>query len=157
MSDKEKKGIDLTVKSLRKKYPFVKGWVMEEGEEYNYVFHITLFVDPIEAIKFIADKYDVEIYPSDLLLNYIIKRNPEGYDASVLMLYASIEGEGGTMLNSTSPVWESLFEMTYKLKQEMNDRLSDSYVVLPDEYKIAGEKGYKTPMIHRYRMTPEKD
>lgn len=163
MTDKEKKGIDLVVKSLRKQYPFVKGWYMGDGDEYTYVFHINLLVDPIEAINFIADKYDVEIYPSNLLLNYIIKRNPEGYDASVLMLYTSIEGEGGEMLNSSNTAWDSLFEVTYKLKEEMNNRLSDGYSLLPDDYQIsdsyktASGKGYKVPMIHRYRITPEKD
>jgi len=157
MTDKEKKGIDLTVKSLRKQYPFVKGWYMDKTEEYTYVFHINLLVDPIEAINFIADKYDVEIYPSNLLLNYIIKRNPEGYDATVLMLYTSIEGEGGEMVNSSDSVWDSLFEITYKLKEEMNNRLSDGYSLLPDDYKIETIKDYKIPMIHRYRITPEKD
>jgi hypothetical protein len=156
MTDKEKKGIDLTVKSLRKQYPFVKGWYMVD-DSYTYVFHINLLVDPIEAINFIADKYDVEIYPSNLLLNYIIKRNPEGYDATVLMLYTSIEGEGGEMVNSSDSVWDSLFEITYKLKEEMNNRLSDGYSLLPDDYKIETIKDYKIPMIHRYRITPEKD
>ena len=156
MTDKEKKGIDLTVKSLRNQYPFVKGWYMVDGS-YTYVFHISLLVDPIEAINYIAEKYDVEIYPSGILLG-LIKRRPKDYDSTVLMLYSSAEGEGGEMLDSKDDAaWNSLFEITYKLKQDMNDRLFDGYSLLPDDYKIEAQKGYKIPMIHRYRITPEKD
>ena len=156
MTDKEKKGIDLTVKSLRKQYPFVKGWYMVD-DSYTYVFHINLLVDPIEAINYIAEKYDVEIYPSGILLG-LIKRRPKDYDSTVLMLYSSAEGEGGEMLDSKDDAaWNSLFEITYKLKQDMNDRLSDGYSLLPDDYKIETQKGYKIPMIHRHRIIPEKD
>ncbi len=155
MTDKEKKGIDLTVKSLRKQYPFVKGWYMVDGS-YTYVFHISLLVDPIEAINFIAEKYNVEIYPSDILLG-LIKRRPEDYDSTVLMLYSSVEGEGGKMIHSYDDAWDSLFNITYKLKEDMNDRLSDSYSLLPDDYKMVANRGYKIPMIHRYSIIPEKE
>lgn len=151
MTDKEKKGIDLTVKSLRKQYPFVKGWDYDENsDDYKYSLYINLLIDPIESINFIREKYGIEFYPSRTLIDMVTKR-PDEYETPVLMLYSSVEGEGGEMMGSSNEAWSDTFNKLYDIKLEMVERLNDKYNMLPDEYKVP-----KTLSLQRYRITPEK-
>ena len=151
LTNNEKKGINLTVKGLAKKYPFVKGWdYNEESDDYTYSFYINLLIDPIESINFIREKYGIEFYPSRTLIDMVTKR-PDEYETPVLMLYSSVEGEGGEMMGSSNEAWSDTFNKLYDIKLEMVERLNDKYNMLPDEYKIP-----KALSLQRYRITPEK-
>lgn len=151
LTNNEKKGIDLTVKGLAKTYPFVKGWdYNENSDDYTYSLYINLLIDPIESIEFIREKYGIELYPSRTLIDIVTKR-PDEYETPVLMLYGSVEGEGGQMISPDNDAWSDTFNKFYDIKLEMVERLNDKYNMLPDEYKVP-----KTLSLQSYRITPEK-
>lgn len=58
------KGIDIVVKSISKKYPFIKGWEFNDNwESWETLIVINFFVDYNEFKKYIGDKkYRKSIY-----------------------------------------------------------------------------------------------
>ena len=58
LNKKQEKGIDLVIKSVSKKFPFIKGWTLNEVKEDNYVIiFIDLYVDIEDYLK------NFDLYP----------------------------------------------------------------------------------------------
>ena len=141
MTDKEKKGIDLTVKSLRKQYPFVKGWVLNElkddGDSYIMIF-IDLYIDIEEYLK------NFDLYPSSFIQRYPDKK---GISSGALWYWGS-EEPNGQYVGSNDEAYSKYGETSKQINQHIREILNDRYEQLPEEYQVRFHNdimGYETP------------
>jgi hypothetical protein len=107
LTDKQIKGIDLAVKALRKKYPFITEWgEYDKWEDYSVRLYVNLKVDP----QLLADYVKGEVSND-------IPRN---------IFYLQDLLEWGTY------DWDELKELQEKIEED----LEMAYEYLPDEYKV---------------------
>lgn len=114
------KGIDLSVKSVSKKFSFVKGW--EFSEDYDkYVSHlyINILIDIFEVAELL--KYQVKDY-------YI--NNLESVQSSALSPFLKIK-DSSDYTND-----EQVFEDAYSLGRDVDNALNYFYDILPEKFKL---------------------
>ena len=110
LTDKQIRGIDLAVKALRKKYPFITGWgEYDKWEDYN----VNLFVD-------------IQIDPQ-LLADYVKGEVSNDLPNNIYFLQDLLEW--GTFN------WDEIGELQTKIEND----LQLSYEYLPDEYRVEYE------------------
>lgn len=62
-TDKQIRGIDLTIKALSKKFPFIEGWEFtEDFIKYDVSLYINLYVDLDELKEYVGEKEVKEYY-----------------------------------------------------------------------------------------------
>jgi hypothetical protein len=122
LTDSQIRGIDLSVKALKKVFPFVTGWKLDDTwEKYETKIYLDLFIDYKELSKIV----DLEIRP------YFIDRieSGEGYTSSAIL----------TMFEWNayqSEEWEKISQLSFDLHQKINSTLNQAYGFMPDEIKI---------------------
>lgn len=117
------KGIDLSIKAISKKYPFVKGWrFIDNYQQYKAHLYIDIIVDWIEVAKF----YGKEIKP------YWVKEfeNGEYADSSLIDSYMFVNP------SHTEEGYQEFFENSYKETKKINSLLNSIYSSLPSEFQI---------------------
>lgn len=115
------KGIDLSVKSAAKKYPFIKGWEFSKDfEKYALHLYITLIVDYDEVAKF----YKTEIHPSFSDRKYPLK-------SSLIFTFLK-----SNPMNWDSPEYKEFFNTSYNETQNIRATVNNVYQLLPDELSI---------------------
>lgn len=145
LTDKQKKGIDLSVKSLRKKFPFVKGWEPDnDNEVYLMSFFINLFIDFFEMSEF---------YGKETRRFWVDMYNKYGAEEMVShSLVSFIETD------DDKPIYDTpLSEEMYKQSDKIQNQLNTTYDMLPNEYKILVETpfndgGSKNITISKYKQ-----
>jgi len=119
--EKEKKGIDLTIKMLKKSYPYIIGWkYSEEHPESPVYINIDIICD-IEKTK--------EFYNSDLKWYY--KKNPENIKEDDYAYPFTILEIGEKMTS------EEKFEEHRKFRKQLNE----IYEMLPENLIILSKWG----------------
>lgn len=129
-----KKGIDVTIKLLSKKFPFIVGWVLSEPlDKYNYSLYIDLMVD-IDKVK---DYYGLDI--SDMYKKY-----PE---------WMFDEKSGNKAYPFSALNYEGVFEDPYLENKKILETLNDIYEDIPDslKYNATGIQNTKDLSIDGYR------
>lgn len=119
LTDKQIRGIDLVVKSISKKYPFILGWEFTETwKKYHYHLYINLYVD----WKLISEFYNQPL--RDFYINY-----PEqvGGGAS-LFSYLDFD-----KLVTTQ---DSFFEKGYNEGMKIKSLMGNLYNGLPEEFQV---------------------
>jgi hypothetical protein len=113
LSNKERRGIDISVKALTKKYPFVKGWSLtKDWNKYNTMTGIDIYVN----------FFDLSDY-SGLRMNDYWKKElmtPKEHTTYALGGYLEYPREDSTM---------------FELRRKLESTLEDLYVHLPDDMK----------------------
>lgn len=110
LTDKQIRGVDLAVKSLRKKYPFITGWgEYDKWEDYN----VNLFVD-------------IKIDPQ-LLAEYMKSKVSNDFPNNIYFLQ--------DLLEWNTFDWDEVGELQTKIEND----LQLSYEYLPDEYRVEYE------------------
>jgi hypothetical protein len=119
---KQIRGVDLVVKSMAKKYPYVKGWKFDEDyEKWTTTLYIDLFIDwkkygefyGYKMRKYYEERYD-EIYGT------LISTSPQVFFTDSL---DDSEREG-------------FFEAGYGNNQKFKMTLIELYGMLPEEFII---------------------
>jgi hypothetical protein len=107
LTDKQIKGIDLAVKAVRKKYPFITEWgEYGDWENYRVRLYVNLKVDP------------------QLLADYVKGEVSNDIPRNIFYLQDLLEWETYN--------WDELKELQEKIEED----LEMAYEYLPDEYKV---------------------
>jgi hypothetical protein len=122
ISEKQIKGIDLSVRATKKVFSFIKGWEFApDWEKYSTVIYINLYIDFIELGKFL----NMEVR------EYWLERVESGEKiVSGAILSPFDWGDYGT------DDWEKIAEISHKLRLKINDTLSKAYEFIPDDMSI---------------------
>ena len=111
----ERRGVDLVIKALKKKYNFIKGWnVDDEYREYNNTLFINLIVD----LDKVSDYFGLRVRPT--IKKLFDERQPEWYGRDVYALTAYLEEPQG-------------YEEGYNTKQHMIELAQTLYKQLPPQ------------------------
>lgn len=148
LTKRQEKGIDLVVKSLRKRFPFIKGWELsEDNERFQVTFFIELLIDFFEMAEF----YGKEIRPA-WARRYRMDGPKDIYSSSLAAMIDIDDGE---------PMFDGpTFNEMYENNSEIKKYLANVYGMLPDEFKIVRNDGkdffgnlrYKDLSIDNYKQ-----
>jgi hypothetical protein len=124
------KGIDISVKLLSKKFPFIVGWKLAEPlDKYEYSIYINLKVE-LESVK---DYYGLD-------LDELYKKYPDFiYDEESTKAYPFSALKYGGVI-----------EDAYLETKEISITLENIYGDMPDKLKLYGDIGSKVLMIDGY-------
>lgn len=128
------KGIDVTIKLLSKKFPFIVGWMLSEPlDRYDYSLYINLIVD-IDKVK---DYYGLDL--SDMYKKYAE--------------WMFDEKSGNKAYPFSALNYEDVFEDPYVENKKIIETLNDIYEDIPDslKYYIDDTKNTKVLSIDGYR------
>lgn len=125
-TEKQKKGIDLAVRGIKKKYPFIKGWEFTyDFDKYTMSVYIDLLIDWFEM----ADFYDKKI--KDYWKRTYKENGPTGLKTSSLSALMDTEGE---------PMFDGpTFNEMYEANKKINSDLNSMYQYLPNDFKFLRE------------------
>jgi hypothetical protein len=123
LSKREIKGVELVIKALKKKYPFITGFNITPDYENKYKF--TVFID----LK--VNFEELSKYSGFELSDYYFKNKDSVINRSFLALFFNSEsiGDGDSV--------DKLVEYFAKLKNQIDKDMGDFYGnSIPDEFKI---------------------
>jgi hypothetical protein len=136
LTDKQRKGFDLVIKFLNKKFPFIVGWDQyKDWELYNTV----LFIDLVIDLTKYKDYFDVPINKE-----YIKVNEP----------YTSLTQPLSNMVR---------FNEIYDLSGDIVEKMRNIYEVLPQDYVVMissmfNNRDYHRPLgISHYRFINPPD
>jgi len=125
-------GINIAVKSISKKYPFIVGWELDsDTERYSHVIYIDIIVDK----KKLSDYFEKPI-----LRKHLDKV------ANFVSLFKNYDW---TKDDETKKEWEQEWEYYYNSKREMEKSLDTIYSLIPDEYVLMTNTDTK---VHNIRI-----
>ena len=127
LSPNHRKGIDITVSILKKKYPFIIGYIDEKRGPDDYVgtFYITLKVDVRGLGKYLGFPM-VKWWDENLNKEY-----PDGYETGAI----------GTMLDGLSFTELDIdINPAYILGKTIKEEVEGFYTFLPEGLKMQYEK-----------------
>jgi hypothetical protein len=139
LNKKQEKGIDLVVKSVSKKFPFIKGWVLNEVKEDGYmIIFIDLYVDLEEYLK------NFDLYPSSFIQRYSDKSDIKG----VSLWHWGSEEPDGVYVGAGNEEYVKYGETSKRINEHIREILKDRYEQLPEEYQLRfynDIRRYETP------------
>lgn len=122
ISDNQIKGIDLSVKALRKIFPLIKGWEFTEGwEKYQAHTYINVYIDCSELSKL----FDLEISDTFKLR---LERDKLVHSHAILAPFDW--GSYGT------EEFEKMGDLSFEFGRKLNKTLYQAYEYIPEEMKI---------------------
>jgi hypothetical protein len=139
LNKKQEKGIDLVVKSVSKKFPFIKGWTLNEVKDDGYVIiFIDLYVDIEDYLK------NFDLYPSSFIQRYSDKKGIKG---GSLWHWGSEEPDG-VYVGAGNEEYVKYGETSKRINEHIREILKDRYEQLPEEYQVRfynDIRRYETP------------
>ncbi len=122
ITEKQIRGIDLSVKATKKAFPFIKGWEFTpDWERYTTVIYINLYIDFIALGKFL----NMEVR------EYWLDRYESGEEFVTGALLSPFDwGDYGT------DNWDKIAEISHNLRQKINGTLTKAYEFIPDDMSI---------------------
>jgi hypothetical protein len=139
LTPNETRGVDLIVKSLKKKYNFIQGW--KSDDEYMK-YDNTLFIHLLVDYDKVSDYFGMRIRPS--IKNLLNLKDPEWWGKEIYSLTAFLEEpEGYTGGYDTKTRMRDLAEHLYKqlppqLQRTYTFQAYDGDKQLPVVLKIHG-------------------
>ena len=127
ISEKQIKGIDLSVRATKKVFPFITGWEFTpDWEKYSTVIYINLIIDFVTLGKTI----DMEVK------DYYIKNFTSGEEYKTAVILSPFDwGVYG------SEKWEDMVNASTSLSQKIRLSLRKAYEFIPDEMSVFNEYG----------------
>ena len=117
---KQLQGITLTVKSLKKKFPFIVSWKLSKNYDlYAINLYIDLGIDLDKLSKYVG----LEISPMYLNKNLV------GREIGSLLLYLDWGASG-------SEEWEKTSKLSVKIGKNINDEIELIYDYIPEDSKV---------------------
>lgn len=121
-TEKQIRGIDLIVKSVKKKYPFIRGWEFNKDfEKYIAHLYINLIVDFDEVAKFYKDD-----------IHHVYKDRKMPLISSLLLTFLA----SNDVLGFDNPKRQEFFEYNYNETKKLTNLVSQLYKTLPEEFLI---------------------
>jgi len=118
LTEKQKRGIDLVVKSAAKKYPFILGWeLFPDWQKYDAHLYLDLYVD----WNLVSQYYNEPI-------NHFYDKRPESVLGKTSALFSYLGSEN---VNS-----DKHFETGYNHGVKIKNLITSLYQVLPEEYQL---------------------
>ena len=140
LTPNEIRGIDLIVKSLKKKYNFIQGW--SPVDDYTKYYN-TLFIHLLVDYDMVSDYFGMRIRPSIKL--HLNNKDPEWWGREIYSLTALLEEpEGYTGGYDTKTNMRNLTETLYK---QLPPQLQRTY---PYDYLNKTEQIPVVLMIHGF-------
>jgi hypothetical protein len=140
LTPNEIRGVDLIVKSLKKKYKFIQGW--EPVNDYTKYYN-TLFIHLLVDYDKVSDYFGMRIRPS--IKNLLNLKDPEWWGKEIYSLTAFLEEpEGYTGGYDTKTRMRDLAEHLY---QQLPPQLQRTY---PYDYLNKTEQIPVVLMIHGF-------
>jgi len=137
-TDKQLKGITISVKGAAKSYPFIKGWkFVDNYEKYNAHLYIILIIDA----EILSEEVGLDIKP------YYTEKLEKGERIEFGAIFSLFEwGTYGTV------GWTEMGEKSYNFGSKVKESITNSYSYLPEDMKIyySGETSfgvYKNPVV----------
>jgi hypothetical protein len=123
-----RKGVDLSVKALKKVYPFILGW---ELSDTWYKYNTTLYIELLMDVEKLSEIFTWE------LSQYVTSKLERGEEVKSPATLAPFEwGEYG------SEEFETKSEISHKLGRDIRKALNQAYDFLPDGYKQTWETSF---------------
>jgi hypothetical protein len=123
-----RKGVDLSVKALKKVYPFILGW---ELSDTWYKYNTTLYIELLMDVEKLSEIFTWE------LSQYVTAKLERGEEVKSPATLAPFEwGEYG------SEEFEMKSETSHKLGRDIRKALNQAYDFLPDGYKKTWETSF---------------
>lgn len=122
-NEKQIRGIDMTIKSIARRFPFIKGW--ELTKDYT-AFKAHVYINLLVDFDEMADFYNTEIHPIWLKSKNTVQTsvpftiftlNPMNHD------YNSSE-------------YKEFFEKSYEEGKKIKESINTIYSNLPEEFRI---------------------
>lgn len=121
-TEKQIRGIDLVIKSVKKKYPFIKGWKFTKDFE-KYIAH--LYIDIIVDFDDVAKFYNQTLHPA-----YADRKFP--LVSSLLYTFLS----SNLFMNFDDSERQAFFEKNYNETKKITNNVTSLYEKLPEEFAI---------------------
>ena len=119
------RGIELVVKSISKRYPFIEGWRFEKDwEKWLTGVYIDIKVDWNKVFKF----YNTKVSPK--WENYL-RLDKEGYSSSLLLTFTDLNP-----LSEDPTLHNEFFEYNFNTTLKLRNLASSLYENLPEELSI---------------------
>lgn len=136
-TDKQIKGITISVKAAAKNFPFIKGWKLTENyEKYNAQLYIILIID----VEKLSEEVGLDIK------HYYLERLQKGERIEFGAIFSLFNwGDYGT------EEWTKMSDESYNFGTKIRETVSRAYTYLPEDMKIyySGETSlgiYKNPV-----------
>lgn len=137
-SKKQIRGIELVVNSVKKKYPFIRGWEFNKDfEKYIAHLYINLIVDFDDVAKF---------YNDDIHLLYRDRKVP--LISSLILTFLS----SNDVLGFDDSKRREFFEHNYNETKKIINLVSQLYKTLPEEFLIYYEYDSWDGEIKKYEV-----
>jgi len=137
LSNKEHRGIDISVKALSKKYPFVKGWVLTKGwNKYNTMLGIDVYVNFFELSDYSGLR--MSPYWKKVLLNP--ESDERDFKTYALGGYFEYPKDDSTMFDLRRKLEKTLEELYTHIPQDMKTTYDFKSILTKD-----GDPPQKTP------------
>jgi len=129
LTPNEIRGVDLIVKSLKKKYKFIEGW--EPVDDYTKYYN-TLFIHLLVDYDMVSDYFGIRIRPSlKLQLN---DKDPEWWGRQLFSLTGFLEEPEG-------------YNAGYDVKKQMNSLTETLYKQLPPQLQRTYPYSYQDKTV----------
>jgi hypothetical protein len=124
-TDKQKRGIDLVFKIVRKKFPFIVGWEFSEGyEKYDCTLYLDIKIDVQKLGEYVG------MVPNEV--------RTKKFGA---LLSAFDWGD------YKSEKWDEIASKSYNLVVQMKSFINENYDILPEEFKIYYDLGHQSKYV----------
>lgn len=145
ITPKERKGIDMVVKGIVKRYPFVTGWEpIINYRDWEGVLFVNLIVNPFKLSEYFN-------CPLTNMWNITFKNNPQDYNGQRFYSLRSY------LLDSCLQ-----YDDAFKVKMKMEESFQNLYEHLPEQYSkfyihqnsevIKGYRYKEKPFISEYTL-----
>lgn len=129
-TEKQIRGLNLTIKGVAKKYPFIKSFKFSKDfEKYKANLYIVVFIDIFEVAKYL-----------NLEVREYYKNNLDKIESSALSAFLTEKNDENDYRS------EEVFDKCYSLKREIEESMDTLYSNLPEEFKIY----YVTEVLNIY-------
>jgi hypothetical protein len=127
LNKKQEKGIDMVIKSVSKKFPFIKGWKLNEVKDDSYVIiFIDLYVDIEDYLK------NFDLYPSNFIQRYTDKSDIKGGS----LWHWGSEEPNGVYVGAGNEEYEKYGKTAKRINDHIREILKDRYELLPEDYQV---------------------
>lgn len=123
-TEKQIRGIDLVIKSAKKKYPFIKGWEFHKNFK-DYVAH--LYINVIVDFDEVAESYKDTLEP-------VYRERKFPLISSLLLTF--LKSNYRSVLNFNSPESQEIFNHNYNETRKVTNFIENLYKNLPEDFLI---------------------
>lgn len=133
-TDKQMRGVSMSINAAKKKYPFITGWSLtDDYEKYDVTLYINLHVN----VKKLADYFGETTYK-------------EYYDTINRFGAILAPFDWGTYGTED---WEKFGQKSYQFGQEISNYINNAYEHLPEDFKIHYDLGH--PFKYLVKIKPD--